>query len=99
MMSSERSIGSGMAEGVRHLSLEYQKRLDPLIGVLSRFITEKAFNRCMERGNGLELDLDRTIGMIDEISEDARLLIGPMKAKGLKEEMIRLTKDYYQEDE
>ncbi|MEA3558379.1 MAG: hypothetical protein U9R75_03910 [Candidatus Thermoplasmatota archaeon] len=95
-MSSGISNGSGMINGTHHISLEYQKRLEPLIGVLSRFIVEKALHRCMEGSNILELE--RTFGMIDDINGESILLIGPTRANSLKEEMIILTKDYYQED-
>ncbi|MFO8050906.1 MAG: hypothetical protein R6V01_04325 [Thermoplasmatota archaeon] len=84
---------SEVREGPHPLSDAYQKRLDPLIGILSRFIVERAFKNY----DGKESETMK--GLIEDIAEEAKLLIGPIRSEELKEELMTITREYYQEDE
>ncbi|MFW3146886.1 MAG: hypothetical protein ACMUIE_08765 [Thermoplasmatota archaeon] len=76
---------------------EYNQRLGSLVGVLSRFIIDRAYNRSTMRGT-LTLDSERSLEMIENIDNEAEVLVGPLRAKRLKQDLIKITKDFYEED-
>lgn len=79
------------------LSSEIQKKMEPLMGVLSNFIVDRAFKRCCLDTD--EISNDDIDQLVEIIVEESKLLLGPKRSEELSEELKEITKDYYQEEE
>ena len=78
------------------LSKDVQRKMEPLMGILSRFIVERTVNRYLDSNGKLKYS-DVNL-MLQEIVDESELLIGPPRSSELKKELEKIIEDYYKEE-
>jgi len=86
----------GSEEPLWNILLEYEKKLNPLMGVLSRFIIKKEYEKISHRER-INVDENTLVSISRSILDNVSILIGPKKTDELEEEIRIINREYLEE--
>lgn len=96
-MADPASEEASSEDRVSGLLSDYQEKMTPLIGVLSRFIVEKEYRAVKNHNNG-EMDPDTLDNISRSIIDDLSVLVGPKKAREIGEEIDNINRKYLRKE-
>jgi len=94
MTETRRMAQAGTGKVSEALLGVYERELSALIGVISKFIVTKQYQALMA-GRGDALDRQKALELVDLITKEAAILIGPVRSENLRKEMIEETDNFF----